>query len=458
MEAITNSAEDHLIDALSFKLKPGSSYVIDRKSATFWASGSNTYSPNGTRVIRFTLAGEDNSWLDPSTLRVQFTVRNAESGKRIVPLSPAAFFARVRIMANGTLCEDLQSYNRVHHMHDCLKSKAVRDNELCEGFGYRFDDDNNRKATEQTLLTMPGINNGSTRVVSLKPLSGLLSQDKMINLKFCPITIEMEIVGSYDDAVITPRAPILGPVADDGNAINTTNVGTAWEILDCDIKTQIASLDNQLNNSYISHLLGGGTLPLSYKTWVTQQSSLPTGTNFSIQVARTFTRLTKLFITFFDSAVKDDFFDSKQAINLFHPMGEADKHSLTYNGARDLQFQVQVGSDLYPQYPVRSIQECYKILRQTLSLPDYGQHSISIGFKEYKSDHFIYAENFERVPQASFTGINSKAGQLVIIKVEPVKSSTLNGAVGSRIGESMCITLEADCMLEIKDGGCTVYD
>ena len=91
MEAITNSAEDHLIDALSFKLKPGSSYVIDRKSSTFWASGSNTYSPNGTRVIRFQLAGEDNSWLDPSTLRVQFTVRNADN-KVIVPLGSTALF------------------------------------------------------------------------------------------------------------------------------------------------------------------------------------------------------------------------------------------------------------------------------------------------------------------------------------------------------------------------------
>ena len=61
MEAITNSAEDHLIDALSFKLKPGSSYVLDRKSATYCASGSNTYSPQGTRVSRFNLADESNA-------------------------------------------------------------------------------------------------------------------------------------------------------------------------------------------------------------------------------------------------------------------------------------------------------------------------------------------------------------------------------------------------------------
>ena len=42
MEALTNSSEDYLIDGLSFKLPPGSSYVLQRKSVTFWASGSNT--------------------------------------------------------------------------------------------------------------------------------------------------------------------------------------------------------------------------------------------------------------------------------------------------------------------------------------------------------------------------------------------------------------------------------
>ena len=36
MESITNSAEDYLIDGLSFKLPPGASYVTDRKSSTFW--------------------------------------------------------------------------------------------------------------------------------------------------------------------------------------------------------------------------------------------------------------------------------------------------------------------------------------------------------------------------------------------------------------------------------------
>ena len=47
MESMTNSAEDYLIDGLSFKLPPGASYVTDGKCATFYSIGSNVYTPEG---------------------------------------------------------------------------------------------------------------------------------------------------------------------------------------------------------------------------------------------------------------------------------------------------------------------------------------------------------------------------------------------------------------------------
>ena len=61
------SPEDILIDNLSFKLNKGSSYITDRRSVSFWPAGSNVYKPSSSnRVIKFTLNGEDNAWLDPN--------------------------------------------------------------------------------------------------------------------------------------------------------------------------------------------------------------------------------------------------------------------------------------------------------------------------------------------------------------------------------------------------------
>ena len=78
MEAVANSVDDALIDALSFKLSNSASYITDRKSVTFWPTGSNIYKTNsGTKVIRFVLTNDN--WLDPSTVRVMFNLVNNDS-------------------------------------------------------------------------------------------------------------------------------------------------------------------------------------------------------------------------------------------------------------------------------------------------------------------------------------------------------------------------------------------
>ena len=65
------SPEDILIDNLSFKLNKGSSYITDRRSVSFWPSGSNIYKlSSGNRVSKLSLNGEENSWLDPRSVRM----------------------------------------------------------------------------------------------------------------------------------------------------------------------------------------------------------------------------------------------------------------------------------------------------------------------------------------------------------------------------------------------------
>ena len=138
MEVYSSSVEDQLIDGLSYKLAPGSSYIQDRKSATYWPSGSNIYTPNGgTKVIRFLLNGSD--WLDPNTLRIFFDVANIEAYPLRVLGGPSSFFRRMRVLVGNQLVEDVDQFNRVSYMFDTLRARHVRENEDCEGFDDRFD-------------------------------------------------------------------------------------------------------------------------------------------------------------------------------------------------------------------------------------------------------------------------------------------------------------------------------
>ena len=53
VEAMANGVEDKVIDGFSFKMQPGASYVIERKSVTYHPQGSNVYTPTaGTKLIR----------------------------------------------------------------------------------------------------------------------------------------------------------------------------------------------------------------------------------------------------------------------------------------------------------------------------------------------------------------------------------------------------------------------
>ena len=75
----TFAPEDILIDNLSFKLNKGGSYIVDRRSVSFFPTSSNVYKPSsGARVLQFSLNGEDNTWLDPQSVRIFFTLNNKD--------------------------------------------------------------------------------------------------------------------------------------------------------------------------------------------------------------------------------------------------------------------------------------------------------------------------------------------------------------------------------------------
>ena len=77
MEAHANSTPDYLIDGLEYKLKPGASYITNRRGITFWPTGASSYSVNSSKVIKIQFNGD--AMLDPSTVRFQFQLNNDDA-------------------------------------------------------------------------------------------------------------------------------------------------------------------------------------------------------------------------------------------------------------------------------------------------------------------------------------------------------------------------------------------
>ena len=163
------------MDSLYFNLPGSGQYVVDRRSCTFHTDGGKSYSANsGTRVLKFRLNGE--GWLDPSTVRIMFDVRNTDQSmlKTLKPLGYChGFLRRLRLSVRGQIIEDIQDFNRVSHMFSLFESPQTRLNDACEGFGYSED-----ILMLHSIGELPGITADEYHTVMFRPLCGLFNQSK----------------------------------------------------------------------------------------------------------------------------------------------------------------------------------------------------------------------------------------------------------------------------------------
>lgn len=436
MENLTNSAEEVLIDSLSFKLPASGNYVTDRRSVTFHTEGSNSYSANqGTKVIRFRLAGE--GWLDPSTFRVMFDVVNADAtpnAKKLRPIGrPHAFFRRLRIAVRGQIIEDIDNYNRVCELFQILQPEESSANDSVEGFGYN--------ASIRYLATdalLPGFSTSQT--VMFKPVSGIFNQTKYLPLRYAPLEIELEIA-DYLDPIVTPGS---------NGEFTVGNTTDQWKLENCMVKVDVCTLDNALDNSYTSHMLSGKTMNIVYNTLVSSIQTVVSNDS-QINISRSLSKMKSIFVTL------DKAFSAARANHWMKPFnnfwspnaGTGITNTLTHDTEKFSHLQIQIGSKLLPEYPIKSHAEAFYSLRKALGVQSNNLHSINISGVDYRNDKFIVGFDTEKLLGLSFTGMNTRNNLMT------VHLKTLDGA---NKADRMHIVLLSEQILELGDIGATVYD
>ena len=444
MEAHASANEQLLIDGLSFKLKPGANYVTNRRSVTFHPQGSNIYkTQSGTKVLKIVL--NSNDWLDPSTVRLMFDVKNtdATAGHMLRTISgPWSFWRRLRIMCGGTLIEDFD-YSKTHELYCTLKPKEQKQNDNVEGFGYNAGtmDTHNRN-------TMPGIAPNSYRTVSMNILSGVLNQPKFLPLRYMSGGLSFEFELCSD--ILDPIAKIGDAAVGGTSPFTAADTSQLWEIENCQIKADVLTLDNSLENSYHEHIMSGKPLPINYNTFITSNQAV-SGTNVSISVSRAVTRLKGMFITLYKNSHTDTYepFNKEWAAG-YHPMLGGGG---SYNSAKEIEYQIQLGAKLYPEYPVRSVAEAFAQLRKTVGL-NYGHHAIDLTAEQYNHHKFIIGVDMEKISEMGFTGENTMNGQLMVVKYKALGGGLQTGHMPDQIN----LFLNSDQIMEIKDVGVTVLD
>ena len=146
MDNIIAESETTMINSLNFGLPETAQYITDRRHVNYFPSGSNVYNPKaGNKQIRFHISGEDNTYIDLSSIRLFANLQNTD-GTRSHFLRPlgnlSSFFSRYRCTVGGQQVQDIIEYNRHCELYNSFKSQDARDmDDLEGGANPRWDDD-----------------------------------------------------------------------------------------------------------------------------------------------------------------------------------------------------------------------------------------------------------------------------------------------------------------------------
>ena len=122
-----------------------------------------------------------------------------------------------------------------------------------------------------------------------------------------------------------------------------------------------------------------------------------------------------------------------------------------YDHDKELEFEMQIGSKKFPEYPIRSAAEAFYQLRKALGVHDVNAQ-MDISATEFRSSKYVIAIDTEKVLGASFSGYNSKSGDLLTLKQKPLGNATLAGNC------KLHYCLHYGSIMNIKDAGVEVLE
>ena len=481
MDNIIAESSDVMVNSLNFGLPETAQYVTSRRLVNYFPSGSNVYAPNaGNKQIRFLISGDDDQFLDLSSIRVFATLQKTD-GDRAKFLRPLAglhaFMSRYRCTIAGQQCQDIIEYARHCELFNCFQSKDVKDmddiesaanprwdidyHDYANGLDVLIDinaagdgvdvfptGDRNewgridKRYTRHSLCGIPGAN-GKARF-SHKPCCGIVGHGGKycLPLRLGSLELEWTIVSDGTLPVVVPQGTGTTPQSDkEGYCFTARNTSVLWELNNLLIRAEVVSLDNTVANNISSHILSGNSLKMYFPMYHTiTQTFDPNAGEITMNIVKSASKLSGAFITLYRSPrtgelrkrFLPDNYIYKRWNYLYNNMinGEINDVCAAITDAlqgkgfadhtRQLSHQMQIQSTKYPEFEAQSLSETSYYLRQAIHYMNPEQGSLSFSYRQYRENKSIIGMSFEKMHAnegVSFTGVNTKMGSLMTLSL-----------------------------------------
>jgi len=433
---LAGQTNDAILDSLSYKLAPTSEYIQNRRMSRFHPSGASSYSSNTSQIARIELKGQG-GFLDLSTLKIAFRLVNTSASQHLVLAGgPHALVNRIRVFCQGSLVEDCSHYGRVHHLFTELMAPSNwRVNQAIETNMQRYDP---ASVTDPTTVEL--IDPGEYATVLFTPSAlGILNCGKLWPIEMAPLSIEITFAPPGDAVIGFANNHPAGVPSSTDYVINSLHLQASQVIV-----------DSALNSSFKNLLASGRSLTISVQSIFTQAHILAANSNSAqISMVRALSKLGLLFLTFQTSVGTAQQHEVTGFGNPSLLVGGTTGAATAYSHQEyTLSVQAQLDSFLFPETPMDSHGEIFSKLQEAAATYDQKLVTLSLTPQSFKTNAFCAAINMMRAPGSAFSGLNTRTGSLLTLKLNNMRTET------SKVFAHLVGTI----LVEIRADSCSVYD
>jgi hypothetical protein len=420
---IASGGEAPINPALAYELPLPSTVVVDRQQhVRAYPSSASSLSSTGTKTVRIRIGGE--GFVDPSSMRVQYTITNGASDKYLRPLTgPWALWQQAYCRSGGVELDNIPHYGRWHNQMGWLHldRESQWGSAGIEGFHVSKVSAKNPFKPEVGQLA----GNVSLTVLHRLHLS-LLSSGKLLPVKYAPLEIELSMVNDLND--------FLYP------ASTSSNTGTqSFTVSDVQILMDTYTLDESVLQSFYSALLKNKVLSVPIMNCYQICHPLPGNTtSYSFSSVRSFSRLAAVWLTFRKTGPRSTEFLCPGPLP-----GEDDGADLNLNAASVPTARLSIGPHNWPDpQPVSSVAEYYMMFTKAL-----GGTQPNITRREFEHDAFTIAWNIQKSPQDPTTAISTRSGDLVRVQLDNMTADRATECWMTLISFGVCAIRESGITL-----------
>ena len=422
MIASNPSGEAPIHPALSYELPAPNTSVVDRKQhVRAYPSSASSLSLTGTKTVRIRLGGED--FIDPSSIRLQFTIKNDEASKAMRPTTgPWGCWGIVRLSSNGVELDYIHSYGRFHTQYGFNQLSLEQQFGEVAVTGLH--------TTKQTNLrpelgTIPG---GASLTVMHKLHLSLWSAGKLLPVKYAPQELELTLIDAADWLSAT-----------DG----TTSFSQAFTLSDVQLLYDSYTLDEAVLQSFYSALLRNKVMSIGTMNAYQMVHPLPSGsTTYSFSSVRAFSRLSQIWLTFRASGPRSSSFICPGDLP-----GNATITDLDLINKTVPQVRLSIGPHQWPDPQPTSGQssgELYMMMTKALGYqPNITRYA-------FEHDCFTIVFDIKKLPSDVTTALSTRSGDLVRVEL------TNLGTGASGAATECWMTMISFGVVAIRESGVTL--